>query len=242
MKITQAELDAMPEKAKRDPDSLALYQEHDFIDAYALHTKQRIERTGYKCAIGADENNWDSHGELQRDFLISQGLKPSSRLLEIGCGTGRLARKVVPYLDAAKYVGVDISKDGIDVATRLSKEEGWAEKHPLFVVGKSPHGWMFDYVWAFSVFIHLPDSICESVMLRAAASMHKGSRFYWAYVPEPVSWRSGVKQFRHTLKDYKDITTRAGLTFEDVPGWIARAGYEQGRWSGSQRVALSKLA
>lgn len=244
MRLTDWELAQMPAKTLRDAEVVDLYREHEFLDAYALHTARRIETTGYRAAIGGGEN-WDAHGDLQRDFLKSRGLKPSHRLLDIGCGTGRLARKVVPYLDRGNYHGVDIAEAAVIAATELSLEERWGERQPTFHIGEIPPPTdvgTFDFLWSFSVFIHLPQSIMESVMGRAAAVMHPGSQFFWAYVPEARAWRSGVKQFRHTLADYRQSAEGAGLTFEDVPDWIERAGYTPARWTGSQRVAVSRLA
>jgi hypothetical protein len=240
LRLTEKELAEMPAKATRDQEVNALYQEHDFIDAYAMHTALRIQRTGYQAAIGGGDN-WDEHGTLQRDFLISQGLKPLHSLLDIGCGTGRLARKVAPYLALGSYRGVDIAAAAISAAQDLSRAEGW-QGWAKFYLGEIPENiGPIDYLWSFSVFIHLPQSIMESVMARAAAVMHADSRFYWAYAPEPKSYRSGMKQFRHTLQDYQTAAANSGLTFADVPDWIAKAGHTQGRWSGSQRVALSRL-
>lgn len=242
MKLTEDELAAMPAKTKKDPVTVALYLEHDFLDAYALHTARRIETTGYQAAVGAGEN-WDAHGELQRDFLISQGLKPSHRLLDVGCGTGRLARKAAPYLEEGGYHGLDIAEAAIGAARTVALEEGWEASRPTFWVGEIPAtAPQMDFVWSFSVFIHLPQSIMESVMRSVAAHMHAGSTFLWAYVPEPKAWRSGVKQFRHTEKQYRAAAQQAGLTFEDVPGWIDAAGYQPARWTGGQRVARSRLA
>lgn len=244
MRLTQDELDTMPAKTKKDPTTVALYLEHDFIEAYALHTARRIALAGYQAAVGAGDN-WDAHGELQRDFLISQGLKPQHSLLDIGCGTGRLARKVVPYLEPGGYFGVDIADSAVIAACERSVIEGWGERRPTFLIGEIPHPPpvpAFDVLWSFSVFIHLPQQIMESVMRRAAAVMHPHSRFYWAYVPEPKAWRSGVKQFRHTLADYQTAARQAGLTFADVPDWIETAGYKQDRWTGNQKVAVSRLA
>ena len=233
----------MPAKTKKDPVTVDLYRDHDFLEAYALHTKRRIELTGYQAAVGAGDN-WDAHGELQRDFLLSQGLKPRHRLLDIGCGTGRLARKVVPYLSPSKYHGVDIAEAAIVAALDLALTEGWNKLEPTFWIGEIPDreaAGVFDYLWSFSVFIHLPQDIMEAVMRRAAAVMAPRSRFFWAYVPEAKSWRSGVKQFRHTLADYQRAAAQAGLTFDEVPEWIQKAGHTPARWTGSQRVAVSRL-
>jgi SAM-dependent methyltransferase len=242
VKLTKAELAAMPEKVKRETETLALYQEHDFLDAYALHTARRIERTGYKHAIGGGDN-WDEHGNLQRDFLISQGLKPHHSLLEIGCGTGRLARKVVPYLEIAGYVGVDIADAALSVSLGLSVSEGWAHRLPSFASEiPADRQFEFDYIWSFAAFIHIPQDVMEATMRRAAAVMHKDSRFYWSYIPDTETRRVGVKTFRRTVTDYRRAAEQAGLTFEDVPNWIQDAGYEPARWTGYQKLALSKLA
>ena len=96
--LTADELAALPPKARRDPKTVAIYAEFDYLTAYAMHTDRRVLTEGIGPAAGADasRDNWDSHGELQRDFLITQGLRPEHCLLDIGCGGGRLARKVVP--------------------------------------------------------------------------------------------------------------------------------------------------
>lgn len=242
MKLTDEELAAMPPKSVRYADEVKLYQDNDFLTAYGLHTDKRIAETGYKAAIGGGEN-WDAHGEFQRDFLISQGLKPEHALLDIGCGTGRLARKVVPYLDPRRYVGLDISYEAINNCFFLAANEGWGAKEPVFLLDAA---WTaqgtFDFVWAFSVFIHLPYSETVELMKRAACVMHKNSKFLFSYVPETVTFRSGLKQFRKTEAQYVWATEEAGLTFEDVPGWVKKTLGAEPRWAGHQRMALARLA
>jgi SAM-dependent methyltransferase len=223
--ISQEELDALPAKTKKHPEVIDLYRKFDFLTAYAKHTDHRVVTDGYRSAIGA-EKDWERHGDLQRDFLISQGLTPRNTLLEIGCGTGRLARKIAPYLGMTNYVGVDISEGAVRSANALSEEEGWAAKMPtistLWPVRR------VDYIWAFSVTIHLPQEILFELMHRASAVMHLASRFYFSYVPELRDHRTGLKQFRHTLSTYESAAKSAGLTFNRVT-----------EWTGEQKIALA---
>jgi SAM-dependent methyltransferase len=235
MKLTDEELAAMPPKAVRYPEEVKLYQEHDFLTAYSLHTEKRIRETSYKHAIGGGEN-WEEHGQLQLDFLISQGLRQNHSLLDIGCGTGRLARKAAPY---CHYWGVDISGAAADIANELSRTEGWDKYRPT-ISCNWPHGARFDFLWAFSVFIHLPQNIMEDTMKRAAEVMHAGSKFLFAYVPNEVSARTGLKQFRKTRENYVLAAKGAGLTFDELPDWVFATIGERPDWAGHQRVALAQ--
>jgi SAM-dependent methyltransferase len=236
MKITDEELAAMPPKSVRFDAEVKLYKENDFITAYGKHTDKRIAETGYQAAIGGG-TNWDFHGELQRDFLIAQGLKPHHALLDIGCGTGRLARKAAPR---CQYWGYDISAGAVDAANALSHEEGWDKFRPTISLNW-PNGALFNFIWAFSVFIHLPREECVKLMTLVGAVMAPAARFYFSYVPEDRDWRSGLKQFRHTLKTYQACAAEAGLTFEDVPNWIESTGRKPSRETGNQRIALATL-
>jgi SAM-dependent methyltransferase len=223
-RLTPEELAAMPAKTKKNQAVVDLYLEHDFLTAYAMHTDMRVE----ECPEGAvgNHNEWEIHGDFQKDFLISQGLEPKHRLLEVGCGTGRLARKVVPYLDAGCYWGVDLSDNALGHAMDLSVREQWHVKQPVFSHEYPP--FVIDFAWAFSVLIHIPEWEIRNIMHRVAKLMHKGSQFLFSFVPEKVSIRTGLKQFRATLDVYKNACTDAGLSFEEIP------------WPHQQHIALAR--
>lgn len=244
--LTADELAALPPKARRDPKTVAIYAEFDYLTAYAMHTDRRVLTEGIGPAAGADasRDNWDSHGELQRDFLITQGLRPEHCLLDIGCGGGRLARKVVPYLHPGNYHGVDISQAALLAAKRLARDEGWGTRRPRFWREKVDRAFAgtFDYLWAHSVVTHLSVPLIEDLMLEAARLLAPGGAFYWSYVPAAETVRYGLSQFKTTLEDLRACAERAGLSFEDVPDWVRSAGYEPGRWSYEQSVAVSRVA
>lgn len=227
-KLTQAELDALPAKTKKNPDVVRMYLENDFLTAYAKHTDFRVGLDP-EGAIGA-KKDWERHGELQLEFLKSQGLTTKSLLLDVGCGTGRLARKVVPYLDKGHYLGYDISEGAVDAAYALATKEGWLEKLPRFSCADSfeimPG---FDFAWAFSVFIHLPDWACDRLMQQVVRVLAPTGKFYFSYVPEKIETRTGLKQFRHTLGFYQRLCHEAGLSFNEVTSW-----------EGEQHIAVAK--
>jgi SAM-dependent methyltransferase len=226
--ISEGELAGLPAKAKKHPAVVRMYREHDFLTAYAKHTDWRVGVNGYKGAIGSVDD-WERHGQLQFEFLRSQGLRTHHHLLDLGCGTGRLARKVVPYLEYQHYTGVDISSRALDSANELASREGWASRKPEFTMVIDSLR-QFDFIWAFSVFIHLPADLMAETMYEVAKTMNGESRFLWSYVPEKIDARTGLKQFRHTLATYQRAAESAGLTFADVP-----------EWNGEQRIALSVL-
>jgi SAM-dependent methyltransferase len=41
------------------------------------------------------------------DYLVREGLKPSDKVLDIGCGSGRVGIWLIRYLDPGNYFGVD---------------------------------------------------------------------------------------------------------------------------------------
>lgn len=227
-KLTQTELDALPPKTRVNPEVVKLYLENDFLAAYALHTDYRVG-IDPRTAVGA-EKDWVRHGELQLEFLKSQGLTSKSLLLDVGCGTGRLARTAVPYLEPYRYFGYDISAGAIEAAYKLAAEEGWITKFPHFSSAcEFTHTPGFDYAWAFSVFIHLPDWACEKLIRQVVRVLVPEGRFYFSYVPEQIERRTGLKQFRHTLGFYQRLCHEAGLSFSEVPSW-----------TGEQRIALAR--
>ena len=233
MQLTEEELAALPAKTKVEREVVELYLNHPFMEAYALHTEHRM-KDGYKGAVGPADR-WDELGNAHLNWLKSQGLQPHHMLLDFGCGTGRLARRVVPYLYDLKYVGVDVSGGALRTAAELGLREGWyTGKYPTFAAyGMSGRlcemETTFDFVWAFSVFIHNPYEIMASSMQDIAEVLKPDGKFYFSWTNEKKDERTGLKQFRHTRETYEQACDEAGLTFEDCKGW-----------DGDQKMAVAR--
>jgi len=62
---------------------------------------------------------WDEIGKLQFEYLKSKGLKPSQRLLDVGCGSMRGGVHFVSYLDAQHYYGFDLNSALIEAGLNI---------------------------------------------------------------------------------------------------------------------------
>src|SRR5215472_262077 len=74
-----------------------------YDDKAALEAEVRAGRHR-ECVGGL----WEEVGQLQLDFLVAQGLMPHHRLLDIGCGSLRGGVKLIRYLCAGHYAGIDL--------------------------------------------------------------------------------------------------------------------------------------
>jgi SAM-dependent methyltransferase len=205
------------DKDSKREEYRSLYEnDADYVEAYSKHTDMRIQNDGPALAIGGD---WESHGLLQLQFLKSRGLTPDSRLLDLGCGTGRFARRVVPYLKAGKYVGLDISEGALSCAKALSKTEGWARNSPLFLHGDGSLDCVkhlsFDFIWAHSICTHLPPDLVIG-LFAGIAEMDFGE-FCFTYKKRDKVVRTGLKQFGYTPEWIIAEAGKFGLVAAELP-------------------------
>lgn len=211
----QLDLDSFTDKASKNPEELALYQAtDDYVAAYSSHTDLRIRRDGPHQAIGGD---WETHGPLQLGFLQGVGMTRQTRLLDLGCGTGRLARHVVWFLDPGNYTGLDISAGALEHARGLAASEGWADRDPTFLQGDGSLAPVkdrdFDLVWAHSVFTHLPEDYIRSI-LRDLSQMRFG-HYWFTYKRRPKPMRTGLKQFGYPPEWFVEAARAVGLRCEE---------------------------
>jgi ubiquinone/menaquinone biosynthesis C-methylase UbiE len=94
-------------------------------------------------------------GFLQRELLISLGLKPSDFLVDVGCGSGRTLKQMASYLTNGKYLGIDVVPELIEFASRfLAGHPGWRLELAKGLSIPAQNG-SADVVCFFSVLTHL---------------------------------------------------------------------------------------
>jgi SAM-dependent methyltransferase len=131
--------------------------------------------------------------EFLRLFIELGGLRPDERVLDVGCGVGRIARPLTGYLqDRGSYDGFDVARAPVRWCRRH-----YARAHPNFTFthanvsnsSYNPSGTApaerftfpyppasFDFVFLTSVFTHMLASAVERYMHEIARVLAPGGR------------------------------------------------------------------
>lgn len=64
-------------------------------------------------AVGGE---FEACGLIEEDLLIQHGLQNSDYIIDVGCGSGRLAIPLSDYLRGGKYLGTDVNEDLLSYA------------------------------------------------------------------------------------------------------------------------------
>jgi len=125
---------------------------------------------------------WRMQRAFQIDFLQSRGLAKQHQVLDLGCGTLRGGLPLITYLSAGNYTGIDVRAEIIEEALRELEEAGLEERYPRISHVESLADLdlraSFDFVWAFSVLMHLEDDELEIALAFAAHHLRAKGAFY----------------------------------------------------------------
>lgn len=132
----------------------AATRKFDHAKLYSDHLERmRVgndEATAMHLAVGG---NWQALGQLEYDLVRYAGLKPDHYLVDIGCGSGRLAVRLADYL-TGPYLGTDVVPGLLDYARRTIPRPDWRFERVDGLALPANDG-VVDMVTSFSVFTHL---------------------------------------------------------------------------------------
>jgi hypothetical protein len=179
----------------------------NFQSYYVDLVEQRLDAGEAHETLGAkykDPVDFAASGEAIVDFLRGQGLDPRHRLVDYGCGSLRVGRHIMSYLDPGNYVGMDITdrffSDGL---TEIGKEAVEHARPTMRVISDSSieeiAGMSPDWIFSTGVVIHVPPGDMQGFVDRLWSLSRAGTRFVIRFrAAETGERRTGVSWFHST--------------------------------------------
>jgi SAM-dependent methyltransferase len=157
--------------------------------AYARHVaslEQRIQDDrAFREAIGGE---FVAVGKLEHYLLRALGLADGHLLIDVGCGSGRLAAQLAPF-PGIRYVGCDVVPALLNYARDLCQRADW---HFVATEGQCIpcDDATADFVCFFSVFTHLLHEDTYRYFGEAKRALRPGGAFVFSFLEfaVPCHW------------------------------------------------------
>ncbi len=182
--------------------------------------------------------DYEEAGLIMLGVLLMEGLKPDVTLVDLGCGTGRLAVQAIPWLKTGgRYIGIDISKTMLAHARKLIDEKVPSPLCSIELLHQTTPSFSLpdktvDMVCAFSVFTHMEHEDSFRYLQGARRIIKDNGRFIYSCLTMdlPLSRENFLQQAGlDVVERWADI--RNVTTSRELMATIAgMAGWETVRW------------
>jgi SAM-dependent methyltransferase len=142
----------------------------------------------YRAYVGPPDR-FDFMSATQFALLFALGLRDHHRVLDFGCGSLRLGRLLIPFLQRGRYYGIDPNRWLIEDA--LANELGHAiarVKQPRFSYNDNfscqVFGETFDFIVAQSIITHCGPDLTDTLMREAAAALTDSGMFVFSIIED----------------------------------------------------------
>lgn len=126
----------------------------DFVRSYITHTTALLtahdEKKAMSLAVGG---HFEAVGMLEYFLLLQNGLQRDHTVIDVGCGSGRLAVHLRDYLQGT-YIGIDVVPDLFQYTKKISNRPDWKFYAAPGLTIPEPDN-SADFICFFSVFTHL---------------------------------------------------------------------------------------
>ena len=200
-------------------------------------TPEELDRGWHRVWAGG---KWDVMGPKQLEFLVGQGLLPTHRLLDVGCGPLRAGIHFVEYLEPRNYYGVEINESLLHAGYERELPRGLRDRLPRDHLRATDRfecafGVPFDYAIAQSLFTHISLNHIRLCLFRVGQQLTPDGRFFATFFEAPpghpldqplAGGRRWTERnaFFYYLRDLKWAARWAGCELRYIGEWGHPAG------------------
>lgn len=177
----------------------------------------------YRAYIGYPKN-YDLIAAMTFNLLTTLGLRQHHKLVDVGCGSLRIGRLLIPYLNVGNYIGIEPNKWLVEEGV---KREVGADlvriKRPKFYFSDSPKvladaGSRLDFAVAQSVFSHCGLDLIRGWLAGISPALASNGALLATFLPgeEDYAGEGWVypECVRYTQGAIRGLASEAGFTLE----------------------------
>lgn len=167
--------------------------------------------------------SFHAFGNIEAELLKHCGLKDGMHLVDLGCGSGRLAIRLHQTMNI-RYTGTDIVQTLLDYAKSKSPDYEFKLNHALTVPVESGSA---DMISAFSLFTHLLHAETYLYLQDSYRALRSGGRVVFSFLEFACGPHWAV--FESTVETTRTSTSRHLNEFierDAINAWAMHLGFD----------------
>ena len=164
-------------------------------------------------------------GKYIYDYLIQRGIQPSDKILDFGCGSGRLGIWLIKFLNQNNYFGMDAHHRSLKAFGEYEIPfHELADKNPTLFMNSKFNMSFFEtnFDWIVEVFVsnHIDDSQLESMYSNIVEVLNKDGKYL--VTPKPNFSFEKLESYGLKLQheERQILSHFKGQQFEDYNDWF----------------------
>ena len=192
-----------------------------FADLVQQLKEKHDPETAMSLAVGG---RFEQAGLVEADLLLHYGLRDGHYIIDVGCGSGRLASVLSKRrrLERLRYLGTDVVPDLVDHARQLAGRPDW--KFAVVNEINIPEGdAQADFVCFFSVFTHLLHEHSYIYMKEAQRVLKPGGKIVFSFLEYAIHWEI----FQNSVADMESTRPlNVFMSRDGIAEWARHLGLE----------------
>jgi hypothetical protein len=150
--------------------------------------QQRAQSLDASIFFGVPIAGFENSGRQQFILLLMNGLEPSSKVVDLGCGVLRAGYWLIHFLDPGCYHGIEPHQERLETGkNKILEPETLSEKRPRFDTNPNfdtgVFDTKFDFFLAYSIWTHASKPQIASMLDRFLEDSSPGAVFLTTILP-----------------------------------------------------------